>query len=98
MRGFGAGTAYSAAFPTPLGVLRYWSSRLSGRHQTLIEYKDKKIHHSASDRESADLKQRGQPLSSASDGIAFRGNSGWLQPDDPSRRRAIDPTPTRIEP
>jgi len=28
-------------FPNALGVLRYWSSRLSGRHQTLIEYKEK---------------------------------------------------------
>ena len=27
-------------FPNALGVLRYWSSRLSGRHQTLIEYKE----------------------------------------------------------
>jgi GT2 family glycosyltransferase len=26
-------------FPNALGALRYWSSRLSGRHQTLIEYK-----------------------------------------------------------
>jgi GT2 family glycosyltransferase len=85
-------------FPNAFGALRYWSSRLSGRHQTLIEYKDKRVHPSASDRESADLKQRGQSLSSASDGITFRGDSGRLQPDDPSRRRAIDPTPTRIEP
>jgi GT2 family glycosyltransferase len=27
-------------FPNALGALRYWSSRLSGRHQTLIEYKE----------------------------------------------------------
>ena len=35
----GHGTAFSAIFPTPWGRC-HWSSRLSGRHQTLIEYKE----------------------------------------------------------
>jgi hypothetical protein len=26
-------------FPNVIGLLRYWFSRLSGHHQTLIEYK-----------------------------------------------------------
>jgi GT2 family glycosyltransferase len=85
-------------FPNAFGALRYWSSRLSGRHQTLIEYKDKTDPPSASDRETADWKEREQPPSPSSDHMAFRGDSGQLQPDDPSRRRVLDPTPTRIEP
>jgi hypothetical protein len=37
-------------FPNALGALRYWFSRLSGRRQTLIEYKEKRFSHpSASD-------------------------------------------------
>jgi hypothetical protein len=80
-------------FPNALGALRYWSSRLSDRHQTQPP--------SASRRETPDLtepEQRPSSSSISSGGFVFRGNSGRLQPDDLSRRHAIDPTSTRIEP
>jgi GT2 family glycosyltransferase len=49
-------------FPNALGALHFWFSRLSGRHQTLIEYKEST---QSSSRETADLKQREQPSSSS---------------------------------
>jgi hypothetical protein len=48
-------------FPNALGALRFWFSRLSGRHQTLIEYKESTR---SSSRETPDLKQREQLSSS----------------------------------
>ena len=78
-------------FPNALGVLRYWFSRLSGRHQTLIEYKDKRP--PGNGALNKDLKQSAASIDPGR--LRF-----WRRSDFPVTCLdvALDPTPTRIEP
>jgi GT2 family glycosyltransferase len=60
-------------WPNALGVLRYWFSRLSGRHQTLIEYKGEPP--GPTGPETRDAKEYSQPLVPSRTDFFFRGDS-----------------------
>jgi GT2 family glycosyltransferase len=61
-------------WPNALGVLRYWFSQLSGRHQTLIEYKDKGEPPGPTGPETRDLKEYGKPLIQSGTDLVFGGD------------------------